>query len=143
MILSGARGQACQASSAAPLNWNSPNRQLVETSVYGSIFPAVWSFQPTCRRRGLGTCLMSLFLNEEAAVAEILGLPDDIEQAGLIAVARTEGDDFRPAARRPHEEVLHHDRWRAGQMVELSDALRSPARQGRSRALPAPAWLHR
>lgn len=89
-----------------------PNRQFVEASVYGSIFPAVWSFQLACRSRGLGSCLITGHLNEESAVADVLGLPDDIGQAGLVAVAHLADDGpFRPAKRRPIDEVTRVDRW--------------------------------
>lgn len=57
---------------------SNPNRPFVEASVYGSIFPAVWSFQLACHFRGLGSCLITGHLNNEQAVADILGLPDDI-----------------------------------------------------------------
>ena len=79
-----------------------PNRQFVEASVYGSIFPAVWSFQLACHARGIGSCLITGHLNDEDAVADLLGLPDDIGQAGMIAVAHIAADKpFRSAPRRP------------------------------------------
>jgi hypothetical protein len=44
-------------------------------------------------------------------VAEILGIPDDVTQISLLAVAYTTTDTFRPAARPPVEEITYHDRW--------------------------------
>jgi nitroreductase len=78
---------------------------------YGSIFPAVWSFQLALRARGLGTVLTTVHLNAERAAAELLGLPDDVLQIGLLPVAYTTGGEWRPAARPPATEIVHIDRW--------------------------------
>ncbi len=77
----------------------------------GSIFPAVWSFQLALRSRGLGSALTTLHLRQEADAAELLGIPDNIMQVGLLPVAYTIGTDFKPAKRRPLEEILHWDQW--------------------------------
>ncbi len=43
---------------------------------------------------------------------EVLGIPyEQVTQAALILVAYTLGTDFKPAARKPLESVLHWDRW--------------------------------
>jgi hypothetical protein len=42
-------------------------------SVYGSIFPAVWSFQLRCAR-GLGSALTALHLFREDETAKLLGI---------------------------------------------------------------------
>jgi nitroreductase len=78
---------------------------------YGSIFPAVWSFQLALRSRGLGTTLTSYHLNFEAEAARILGVPADVTQVGLLPVAYTTVADFNPAPRRPVEEITHWDTW--------------------------------
>ncbi len=45
-------------------------------------------------------------------MADLLGIPADVvTQVALIPVAHTVGDDFRPAPRRPVDEVMHRDRW--------------------------------
>ena len=77
----------------------------------GSIMPAVWSFQLALRARGLGSALTTLHLRCEAEAAALLGIPDNVMQTGLLPVAWTIGTDFRPARRRPLDEVLHWDRW--------------------------------
>ena len=42
----------------------------------------------------------------------MLGIPyEEVMQAALIPVAYTLGTDFKPAARKPLESVLHRDRW--------------------------------
>lgn len=79
--------------------------------VLGSILPAMWSFQLALRARGLGSTYTTLHLNCATEAAELLGIPDDIKQAGLLPVAYTLGTDFNPAKRRPLDEVLHWNGW--------------------------------
>ena len=76
-----------------------------------SIYPAVWSFQLALRSRGLGSCLTTVHLFRKDEAAALLGIPDGIAQSCLIPVAYYTGDDFRPAARRPVEELTYWDRW--------------------------------
>lgn len=76
-----------------------------------SIFPAVWSFQLALRSRGLGTCITTLHLGSEAEVAELLGIPDNVMQVGLLPVAYTKGTDFKPAQRPPVNSIVHTDTW--------------------------------
>ncbi len=78
-----------------------------------SIYPAVWSFMLALRSRGLGSCITTghLFRQEEAAA--LLGVPDEFVQACLLPVAYFTGETFRPAARRPVEEITYWDRWGA------------------------------
>jgi nitroreductase len=81
-------------------------------SMYGSIMPAAWSFMLAARSRGLGTCWTSFHLFFEREAAEILDLPyDEIMQAALIPTAYTIGTDFKPAARKPLDTMVHWDRW--------------------------------
>ena len=79
--------------------------------LYGSVFPAVWSFQLALRSRGLGSIITTLHLHHEAAVAELLGIPEEATQVCLLPVAHTIGIDFRPASRRSVSEVTYLDRW--------------------------------
>ena len=81
--------------------------------LYGSIYPAVWSFQLALRSRGLGSVLTTLHLAHEQEAAELLGIPDGMIQAGLLPVAYYTGDDFKPARRRPVEEITYWDEWGA------------------------------
>jgi nitroreductase len=80
--------------------------------VYASIYPAVWSFQLALRSRGLGSVITTLHLIHEREAAELLGIPDGVIQAGLLPVAYYTGDDFKPAMRRPVEELTYWERWR-------------------------------
>ncbi len=80
-------------------------------SQWGSIFPAVWSFQLALRARGLGSTLTTLHLNEEARVAELLGIPDDVMQVALLPVGYTKGAHFQRAARPPVSNITHWNFW--------------------------------
>ncbi|HEX6470884.1 MAG TPA: nitroreductase family protein [Streptosporangiaceae bacterium] len=79
---------------------------------FGSIHPAIWSFQLALRSRGLGSAWTTFHLAHERQAAELLGIPyDDVTQAALLPVAYTVGTDFRPAKRRPAEEITHWNSW--------------------------------
>lgn len=79
--------------------------------LYGSIFPAVWSFQLALRARGLGSALTTLHLAHEKEAAEILGLPEDVLQVALLPVAYTKGTDFKRAQRPPIAGITHWNTW--------------------------------
>jgi nitroreductase len=81
-------------------------------TLYGSIFPAVWNFQLALHTRGYGTCITTLHLHHEAAVRELLGIPDTYVQGCLLPVGRLrDGHFFRPARRVALDEVVALDRW--------------------------------
>jgi len=77
----------------------------------GSIMPAVWSFQLALRSRGLGTVLTTLHLAHEKEAADLLGIPDDYMQVGLLPVAYTKGTNFKPAKRPPISRIVHWEQW--------------------------------
>jgi nitroreductase len=83
--------------------------QLPPMVLYGSIFPAVWSFQLALRARGLGTT--PVWVESDRAVGEIVGAPAEARLAALLPTAYYTGDTFRPARRRPLDEVLFWDAW--------------------------------
>ncbi|MEZ5143789.1 MAG: nitroreductase family protein [Acidimicrobiales bacterium] len=86
---------------------------VVASSFYGSIVPAVWSFQLALRSRGLGSCYTTLHLIHEDEAAELLGIPyDEVTQVALLPVAYTVGTDFTPAARGPVERITYRNRWK-------------------------------
>jgi nitroreductase len=92
-----------------------PETNLAETTaLFGSIYPAVWSFQLALRSRGLGSVFTNAHLLRAGDVAEVLGIPDGWLQTCLIPVGYTTGGDFNRAKRRPLEEVLAWDRWAPG-----------------------------
>jgi nitroreductase len=85
---------------------------LAQASLYGSILPATWSFMLAARERGIGTSWTTLHLMFEREAAEVLGIPHQaVTQVALSPVAWTRGTGFKPALRRPLDDVLHVDRW--------------------------------
>jgi nitroreductase len=82
-------------------------------AMYGSVIQATWSLQLAARARGLGSVFTTYHLDHEREAADVLGIPyDRVTQVGLVPVAHTIGDEFRPAKRRLSvSEVVHLDRW--------------------------------
>jgi nitroreductase len=78
---------------------------------FGSIHPAIWSFQLALRSRGLGSAWTTFHLGYEEQAAELLGIPADVTQAAMLPVAYTIGTDFQPAVRRPAEEITYWNSW--------------------------------
>jgi nitroreductase len=81
---------------------------------FGSIIPAGWSFQLALRSRGLGSVWTTLHLQYEKEAAALLGIPDTVTQVALLPVAYTKGTDFKPANRRPAEELTYFNGWKRG-----------------------------
>lgn len=84
---------------------------VMHASVYGSIFPAVWSFQLALRSRGLGSTLTTLHLFKEEEVAKLLEIPEGVAQVALLPVGYTKGTDFKVAARPAPETITCFDTW--------------------------------
>ena len=81
-------------------------------TLYGSIFPAVWNFQLALHTRGYGTCITTLHLHREKEIGELLGIPESFVQGCLLPVGRLrEGHVFKPAPRRPIDEVVGVNGW--------------------------------
>jgi nitroreductase len=77
---------------------------------FGSVYPAVWNLQLALRSRGLGSCLTAAHLTYEREVATLLAIPhEEVMQVCLLPVAYYKGDTFRPAKRRPLNEVVGVD----------------------------------
>jgi nitroreductase len=89
------------------------------SSHFGSIYPAVWSFQLALRSRGLGACITTAHLGYEEQAAEVLGIPfERLTQVCLLPVAYYTGASFRPAKRRPMEEVVFWEQFDPASLVE-------------------------
>lgn len=84
---------------------------VLAASTFGSIYPAVWSFQLALRSRGLGSTFTTLHLLFEQRVRDLLGIPADVTQVALLPVAYTKGVEFRPGRRPPVESIVHWNRW--------------------------------
>ena len=81
------------------------------TALYASIMPAAWSFQLALRSRGLGSVWTTLHLTREKEAADLLGIPDDVTQVGLLPVAYTRGTEFKAATRQPADQVTYWNTW--------------------------------
>ena len=83
-----------------------------QASQWGSLLPAVWSFQLAARARGLASCYTTLHLVKEKETAELLGIPDNVMQGALIPVAHPlGGTDFKPGPRRDLDRIIHLETW--------------------------------
>lgn len=80
---------------------------------FGSIHPAIWSFQLALRSRGLGAAWTTFHLAHEQETADLLGIPDEVTQAAMLPVAYTIGTEFKPAVRRPVEDITYWNGWDA------------------------------
>jgi nitroreductase len=89
-----------------------PEGAFAQSAYFGSAYPAIWSFQLALRDRGLGSSICGYHLQDhEADVAALLGIPGDVMQISLLAVAYTTQRDFRPAARPAVEDITYFDAW--------------------------------
>ena len=87
-------------------------RPIGAASFWGSILPAVWSFQLALRSRGLGSTFTTLHLAFERQCGELLGIPREVTQCGLLPIAHTLGTDFAPARRPPVEQITYWNKWK-------------------------------
>jgi nitroreductase len=88
------------------------DESFYQATLYGSIFPAVWNFQLALHACGYGTCVTTLHLHLEHASRELLGIPETYTQGCLLPVGRLRaGHTFRPAGRRPLDEVVAVNGW--------------------------------
>lgn len=83
----------------------------MDAGMFASVLPAVWGFQLALRSRGLGSSLTTAHQIEQARMAEVLGIPRDWFQVALLPVGYTTGEDFKPAPRRPVEDVVIWNRY--------------------------------
>jgi nitroreductase len=81
------------------------------TWLLGSVYQAVWSFQLALRSRGLGSTFTTAHVLFESELRQLLGVPDEFSVVTMLPVAYTIGTDFRPAPRRPIEDVTYLDSW--------------------------------
>jgi nitroreductase len=88
-----------------------PAQPGMAADVLGSVIPAAWSFMLALRSRGLGSAWTTIHLANEGETRTLLGIPDDVTQVALLPVAHTIGTHFRPARRRPAEQVTFWNTW--------------------------------
>ncbi len=78
----------------------------MDSGMYASVLPAVWSFQLALRSRGLASAMTTAHQLDQPAMAKVLGIPNSWFQTALIPVAYPTGEDFKPSPRRPVEDVI-------------------------------------
>jgi nitroreductase len=81
---------------------------------YGSILPAVWSFQLALRTYGLGSAITMIHLPFQHEVGKLLGLPSIATQICLLPVAYTRGTKFKVPPRRDPAQYIHWNGWAPG-----------------------------
>ncbi|MBV1916785.1 MAG: nitroreductase family protein [Sphingomonadaceae bacterium] len=89
----------------------SENYNLFEqSSAWGSIYPAIWSFCLAARERGLGTAWTTASCMREREMCEVLGIPHEkFTHIGMLPIGYYEGTSFKQAWRRPVSEVLTYN----------------------------------
>jgi nitroreductase len=85
-----------------------------QAGLWASLLPAMWGYMLAARLNGLATALTTAHLDRERDVADLLGLPARVHQGGLLPTAHSLRTAYRPASRRPLDEVLHIDGWFGG-----------------------------
>lgn len=77
----------------------------------GSIYPAVQNLLLACRAEGLGCVITTLLCMEEAAVRELLGIPDPWGTAAVVPIGYPVLRGHGPISRRSVEELAFADAW--------------------------------
>ena len=95
-----------------PLHAGRPSGEN-QSAYWGSLLPAAWSFclaaAPVVVWARFG--LRGIWPGSETP-AEVLGISyDRYIQGGLFPVAYTIGTDFKPARRRPVDDIVHWNEW--------------------------------
>lgn len=83
----------------------------VQASTFGSVLPAAWSYMLAARSRGLGTVLTTIHLFHEREAAELLGIPDNYMQVGLIPTGHLIGTTLKPGPRKDLDEFRRLNAW--------------------------------
>lgn len=78
----------------------------------GSLYTFVQNVLLGCRNEGLGSALTTLLAAEEAAVADLLGLPEEVAVGALVAVGWPVVDkQYTKLTRKPVDEVVYRNRY--------------------------------
>ena len=90
------------------------DKDLARQSIVGggSLYTFVQNVLLGCRNEGLGSALTTLLAAEEPAVAELLGLPDDVAVGALVAVGWPVPEkQYTKLSRKPVEDVVFHNHY--------------------------------
>jgi nitroreductase len=78
-----------------------------------SVYPAVQNLLLSAREAGLGAALTTLLVGDEPRIAELLGIPEGVAVAAVIALGWPERPLATRLTRRPVSEIAFCDRWGA------------------------------
>ena len=78
--------------------------------VEGAVYPAIQNLMLAARARGLGTTLTSVHRDDERALKDLLGIPDDVQTFAIIPIGHPLGRWGVPS-RLPVNEIAFGDRW--------------------------------
>ena len=86
---------------------------LDRVSVVGgaSVYPAVQNALLACRAEGLGCTLTTLHCLNEAAVKDLLGVPDEWGVCAVIPIGYPKLRGHGPISRNPVEKMAYSDTW--------------------------------
>jgi len=79
--------------------------------LFDSVIQSAWSFNLALRSRGLGSTWTTLLNASVDELADILAIPDGVTTIVTFPIAYTKGTEFKPAPRRPAEQITYFDRW--------------------------------
>jgi nitroreductase len=91
------------------------DRHLDRLSIVGgaSVYPSVQNLLLSARAEGLGTALTTLLCAVEPQVKELLGIPDGVATAALVAIGYPANGFPKKLARRPLTDLCFADAWGA------------------------------
>lgn len=78
--------------------------------MYSAVHAASQNLVIAARALDLGAAFTTIHATAEPAIREILGIPED-RTIGVTIPLGWPGRSFGPVARRPVDEVVHHDHW--------------------------------
>lgn len=78
--------------------------------MWSSVYPATQNLLLAARAMGLGAAMTTSHLENEPAVREHFGIPDNVGLGATIPIGYPDGR-YGPLTRRPVAEVIYHDRW--------------------------------
>ena len=89
------------------------DRHLDRLSIVGgaSVYPAVQNLLLAARAEGLGTALTTLLCAVELQVKELLGIPDGVATAAVLALGYPAKGFPKKLTRRPVSEICFADAW--------------------------------
>ena len=77
----------------------------------GSVYTAVQNLMLACRAEGLGCVLTTLLCYQEAAIKDLLAIPDDWGTCAHIPIGYPVLKGHGPITRRPIEKLVFQDAW--------------------------------